>query len=210
VSLAETNTGSIEVVKDHGQGLAGTTIPFRFNPTEYRTSHGHTPTKQPVPGKNETVAQATTPDATTLSLTLLFDAYESDHDLRTRYVDPLTDLLAVSTPPICQIAWGRLQFVGVIQSVDVTYTMFAPDGTPVRARADVTAIRHEPTADEDAAAATASTQVTVTAGDTLSAIAAELYGDETAWRAIAAANGLTNPRTLQTGVELLVPPPGDR
>jgi hypothetical protein len=39
-------------------------------------------------------------------------------------------------PPKCGVKWadGALpEFLGVVEKVDVKYTMFLPDGTPVRA-----------------------------------------------------------------------------
>lgn len=209
MSLVESNTGYVEVRDPRGNTFPRERIPFSFNPSDYSVNHGHASAARTVRGQDEQVSQATTPDATTLSLTLLFDTYESGEDLRREYVDPLTALLSVSTPPVCLIAWGRLSFLGVLQSVNVTYTMFDRDGTPVRATAAVGARRHEPSVDEDAATATAPTRVTATAGDTLASVAEAEYGDATAWRLIAAANGITNPRTLPTGVDLTVPR-GDR
>lgn len=203
-----TDDGYIEVVDARKNTFTRTRIPFRFNPTEYSLNYGHGMGGQGLRGKQEEVSQATTPDTTTLSMTLLFDSYESGGDVRKEYIKPLTMLFSVPTPPICRIAWGELNFVGILQSVDATYTMFRRDGTPVRARVAVTARRHEPSTDEDAATASASTQVTVTAGDTLSSIAESAYGDPTAWRVIAAANGIANPRTLQTGADLTIPPAG--
>ena len=37
-------------------------------------------------------------------------------------------------PPVCVFTWGRgSSFQGVVEGVAVGYTMFLPDGTPVRA-----------------------------------------------------------------------------
>jgi hypothetical protein len=205
-----TDDGYLEVVDPRGNTFPRERIPFRFNPTEYSLNYGHGMGGQGLRGNQEQVSQATTPDSTTLSVTLLFDTYESGGDVRGEYVDGVTALLSVATPPVCRITWGGLNFLGVLQSVDATYTMFRRDGTPVRARVAVTARKHEPATDEDAATASASTQVTVTAGDTLSSIAESAYGDPTAWRVIAAANGITNPRALQSGADLTIPPAGRR
>lgn len=47
--------------------------------------------------------------------------------------------------------------------------------------------------------------VTVHAGDTLSGIAARVYGDAGKWKAIAVANGIRDPRALRVGQELKIP-----
>jgi hypothetical protein len=42
-------------------------------------------------------------------------------------------------PPKVGVKWGKLpEFQGVIESVSTKYTMFLPDGTPVRATCHVT------------------------------------------------------------------------
>jgi nucleoid-associated protein YgaU len=46
----------------------------------------------------------------------------------------------------------------------------------------------------------------VTEGDTLWDIAGAEYGDPQQWRRIADANGVENPRTLQVGTVLEIPP----
>jgi nucleoid-associated protein YgaU len=43
-------------------------------------------------------------------------------------------------------------------------------------------------------------------GDSLPSLAAAEYGDPARWRPIALANGLVNPRLLEPGTELVIPP----
>lgn len=57
-----------------------------------------------------------------------------------------------------------------------------------------------------AAAAAAEQTHTVVAGDTLSAIAARLLGDGQRWTEIAELNGVRDPRALQVGAVLRIPP----
>jgi nucleoid-associated protein YgaU len=77
-------------------------------------------------------------------------------------------------------------------TVDVTFKAYA---TPDFLRAE----RPLQSADR-------STEWTVVEGDTLWHVAAVEYGDPTAWRTIAAANGVADPRTLEAGRTLVVPP----
>ena len=51
---------------------------------------------------------------------------------------------------------------------------------------------------------------TVKSGDTLWDLADKHYGDGSRWREIANANGVTNPRTLQIGKTLTIPPKGGK
>ena len=41
-------------------------------------------------------------------------------------------------PPMVTFSWGALTFQGVVTDVKQTYTMFMPDGMPVRARVELT------------------------------------------------------------------------
>ena len=50
----------------------------------------------------------------------------------------------------------------------------------------------------------------VARGDTLSSIAGAEYGDPAAWRPIAAANRIVNPRRLEPGSRIVIPPLPER
>ncbi len=77
---------------------------------------------------------------------LMFDCFEADtssnptaKDVYTTYIEPLTNLVLVdsslSHPPNCLFSWGTngaMQFQGVIEDLNVKYTLFLPDGTPAR------------------------------------------------------------------------------
>ncbi|MYW16669.1 LysM peptidoglycan-binding domain-containing protein, partial [Streptomyces sp. SID2955] len=54
-------------------------------------------------------------------------------------------------------------------------------------------------------ARTARSTHTVVAGDSLAMLAWREYGDPTAWRTIAEANGIDDPMALVPGTELVVP-----
>ena len=87
---------------------------------------------------------------TDLKVSLLFDTYESGEDVRKKYTNAIWDLAMVNAekkdpktkkgqPPKCEFRWGTMwSFKAVVASVNAKYTMFLPDGTPVRATLDVT------------------------------------------------------------------------
>jgi nucleoid-associated protein YgaU len=114
------------------------------------------------------------------------------------------------TPPVCRLSWGRseLLFEGFLTQVEQRFTMFLPDGTPVRATLscsfdELTTVAKQ-RALEGNSADVAKTRV-VRRTDTLHAIAAQEYGDPALWRHIARANGVLNPRTLRPGTVLTIP-----
>ncbi|MGZ4540340.1 MAG: LysM peptidoglycan-binding domain-containing protein, partial [Blastococcus sp.] len=84
-----------------------------------------------------------------------------------------------------------------------------PLGSPVRARLECTftewlSARREALLQHKQSPDVAKTRV-VRRGDTLSAIAAEEYGDPAVWRPIAVANGILDPRQLPPGQVLTIP-----
>ena len=73
-----------------------------------------------------------------LSVELLFDTYESRTNVNDAGVALLRSFAEVADddrrPPMCLFLWGKhVSFMGVIVSLQMKYTMFLPDGTPVRA-----------------------------------------------------------------------------
>jgi hypothetical protein len=90
-----------------------------------------------------------------------------------------------------------------MDSVDETIDLFSPDGVPLRATVSISLSKHD-LAFEFATGATGSPNSTGTtplttakAGDSLPQIAASAGISN--WQGVAQANGITNPRLLQTG-----------
>jgi nucleoid-associated protein YgaU len=113
-------------------------------------------------------------------------------------------------PPRCVLKWGGIVwFRGVLQQISLTYTMFMPDGTPVRATAGCTFVEAETEAEyrrgELHSADVAKSRI-VKRYDTLHSLAAEEYNDPALWRHIARANNIINPRMLKPGDVLIIPP----
>jgi len=91
--------------------------------------------------------QFTAGAAMTVSVELLFDAYESDdRDVRPAINGLLSLALiddSLKRPPMVKVVWGSSniigsgQFTGVVESVTTKYTMFTSDGVPCRATATV-------------------------------------------------------------------------
>lgn len=195
--------------------MAGKEIPFTFNPTEYSVSTSLTYGKQSLPGLTTPVTQFVSGDAETLTMELLFDTYEDRADVRKEYTDTIDLLLQVDgslhAPPLCQVVWGTaLAFTAVLESAEKTFTMFTPEGVPVRARVNVTFSKYDRPGNQAPASPPESADKTkvwsVTEGDTLWGIAAEEYGDPRQWRVIAEANEIENPRTLRAGRDVVLPP----
>jgi nucleoid-associated protein YgaU len=149
---------------------------------------------------------------------LFFDTYDpvqsnvkQGSDVR-KYTDQIVKLLAVDSdnhaPPICRFSWAHFAFVGVLEKADQTFTLFMPDGTPVRATIDVTFKELGQEQVDQAGrlfSADFAKHYVVRRGDTLSNIAADKYGDPALWRPIAEENELDDPLALEPGQLLVIP-----
>ncbi len=114
-------------------------------------------------------------------------------------------------PPLCELFWGQapagadFPFTGVLTNLVQNFLLFRRDGKPVRAELTLTFTEYiEPLDDQRETDPEFTTRV-IQRGDTLASIAAELYGDPTRWRIIAAANQMDDPRDLTIGRLLSIP-----
>ena len=159
-----------------------------------------------------------------LSLEVFLDATSKHDDSVEQAVEklmkgcvPTPASLARKKPasPWVRFEWGSARttsFDGVLSSLSVTYSLFDVDGKPLRATCSLSieeASVDPPGQNPTSGARTARSTHTVVAGDSLPLLAWREYGDATAWRAIAEANGIDDPMALAPGAELVVPALGD-
>lgn len=196
----------------------GESIECAFNPSEYRLAKQVNYGRLRATGSGASVAQFVDGEAETLSMELLFDTTDREQgqaDVREQYTDHIDALLSVDgelhAPPVCRFVWGEgIDFTAMLEHAEKRFTKFRPSGVPVRARVTV-CFREYKTADyhksEVAPESTDKTKRwTVTEGDTLWLVADQEYGDTSHWRTIAEHNDLTDPRSLQAGETLELPP----
>ena len=108
------------------------------------------------------------------------------------------------------ISWGTLLFKGSLSEMDITFKLFKPDGTPLRAVAkakfkgfveDNLRVAMENSSSPDL------THVReVREGDTLPLMTCRIYGDSKYYLEVAKANRITNFRKLETGLRIFFPP----
>jgi hypothetical protein len=188
-------------------------VPFRFNPAEYRLSKENTYAEIPIPGLDTPPLQYVRGGAEVLSFDLLLDTSDDLSDVREKYVDKLRELVSpnpqLHAPAIVDFYWAEQVFRGVVQSLQVTYTLFHTDGTPLRARCALQLKEYRPVEIQVREPPRSSSNVekryVARAGETLSGIAAAVYRDPARWRHLAVANGITDPRRVEPGTVLLVP-----
>lgn len=215
---------SASLVKGTLETLEGEKIEleFLFNPTKYTVS------KQNTWNPGESVGADVAPlefgggQPKSLTLQLFFDTLERGEDV-TVYTRKLERMMEISDdlrsgdsdrgrPPYCRLRWGKVfSFSCVIQSLRVDYTLFMPDGTPVRATADLTLTQtvdeRESRPQNPTSGGTPGNRVwTVREGETLDWIAYKTLGSAAQWRTIATLNGILDPLSLAPGRNLRIPP----
>jgi hypothetical protein len=133
------------------QSLEGTRIVVTamFNPKELTVDKSVEWKRQTASKDDPPALEFTAAEGRAMSFELMFDGFESATDVHATYVANLEKLAAAmdpagaadrQRPPRVSVKWGAgklPEFQGVIESVSTKYTMFLPDGTPVRATCQV-------------------------------------------------------------------------
>jgi len=205
----------------------GDEIKARFNPEKYTVNKSVQIAEIAIPGLDSPVQQYVRGQTEKITFELFFDTTEFG------MVDDVTDvrdqtvkvyrLLRVQSethaPPRCLLMWGdagKMFSFGtsinpwvLLESVSEEFTLFSPGGVPLRAKLNVS-FREAWTIEEQLTETPRHsgdrTKVRVLAsGQTLSHLAWQEYGDPAAWRAIAEANDIRNPRLVTAGQRLEVP-----
>ncbi|MCD1260492.1 peptidoglycan-binding protein [Paenibacillus athensensis] len=194
------------------KGNSKENVEVLFNPAQYVLDASNTYKFEPVPGLSMPIGQFVSGGSTTLSMDLFFDTYEKGTDVRT-YTKKISGLLDIEkelhAPPVCRFVWGSLDFKGVVEKVNQTFSMFLDTGVPVRAKLNVTFkswySKEEQLKGIPRHSADRTKQKMLNQGDQLWLIAAQEYEDPSKWREIARANGIDNPLKMQTGRRISVP-----
>jgi hypothetical protein len=191
-----------------------------FKPLEYTISKSSTWHKTPAKGaKSAPKPEFVGANPRTMQMELFFDAWETPGEV-TKDIDRLMDWTTPTqkslsdnkpNPPIVVFHWGTTSsFEAFVKQVSVKYTLFEPDGTPVRASATVSfeEVPADPppkTNPSSGGVAGRRTHV-LTEADTLYSVAYTEYGDAALWRGLADVNGIDDPLRLHPGTTLLIPP----
>jgi Contractile injection system tube protein/LysM domain len=210
-------------------------ITVMFNPESYSISKSvsWSPPPSSGGGSSTTDRKVNAPTLTfggggsrQLTLELFFDVTQSDKPIETKpdvrqetnQIVDLTRMIrgeqgSAEPPRVCEVSWGQaptnsdFPFQGVITSLTQKFTLFAPDGRPLRANLNLTFLEFLPPEEDQRKTDPELTSHIVRRGDTLSRIADKVYSDPTKWRSIATANRLSDPRQLDAliGQRLTIP-----
>ena len=180
----------IEYNKDQAQGTSGASQSFgKMKPQEYSFEFLFDGTGTAAPA----VDVATTIEAF-LDLTFRFDG-------------------ELHRPYYLKLFWGHLVTRCIMKSATVTYTLFKPDGFPLRAKVAATfseiADDELRVADEGRSSPDLTHYREVTDGDTLPLMCHRIYGEMHHYLPVARYNNLDNFRKLETGTRIAFPPLAD-
>ena len=213
-------------------------VPVQFNPTEFTLNKGAQTAEIGIPGLDSPVLQFIRGQAETLTLDLFFDSTETgmagdNVTPVTQQTDLFYEMIKIDrqthAPPVLRFTWGdHASFPGanmdgrwfsqrrsngfrcIVETVRQRYTLFSPEGIPLRATLSVTLKEYKTLEQQVKELGLESPDRThsyvVQRGDTLARIAADHYGDAAQWRAIADRNGIDRPLELEPGTILEVPP----
>jgi nucleoid-associated protein YgaU len=209
-------------------------IEVQFNPTELTFAKAVQNAEVPIPGLDAPLLQFVRGQAETLTVDLFFDSTEDGTGTGAKSVTAETDkvyqLLKIvperHVPPTVAFLWSqkfpgadvsseignqrRTDFEGVIESIRQRFTLFSPEGVPLRAVLTVTFKEVRPLDQQLRQLNLSSPDRThahvLEDGDTLASVAARHLGSPAEWRHVAEANGIDDPRRLTAGTTLRVPP----
>ncbi len=113
-------------------------------------------------------------------------------------------------PPLLTVNWGKMVFIGKMTTLSVNYTLFAPSGLPLRAEVSLALKSHSlgPAASKVLSflSPDLSRRRIVRGSDTILTLCESVFESEKYYLEVAKANGLTNFRKIDSGVELDFPP----
>ncbi len=227
---------TFQKVNDDGT-LTTPPLAVSFNPTEYTLNKAAQIAEIAIPGLDSPIIQFVRGQTETLSLDLFFDSTENGMDDNAVSVTVKTDqfyqLVKIEgqkhAPPICFFSWGntfpgqrayalqglgtgaqqRFGFKCVVESVRQRFTLFSPQGVPLRATLTISLKEYKTLKEQVDELNKSSPDHThthvVQTGETLAQIANQEYTDPSQWRAIATENKILDPLVLQPGAVLVIP-----
>src|SRR6266852_1680101 len=209
-------------------------LEVQYNPTEFSLDKGVQIAEIAIPGLDSPLLQFVRGQNEKMTLDLFFDTTESGMGNRatsvTTLTDPFYELVKIvpktHAPPICLFCWsdkftgsnfsahaenqGRNGFRCVVESVKQKFTLFSPEGVPLRATLTVTLREYKTLSEQVAQLNLHSPDRTqshiIQRGETLSSVAAQHDLEPGEWRHIADAKEIEDPRRITVGTFLTIPP----
>jgi len=197
---------------------AGSAFTVSINPDKYSHAYSITYNDEQAFGSAgvSTKFEKTAPE--TVGMELIFDATGVVPGSSTDASQDVENFKAVAynfngeihSPNYLKLSWGTLIFNCRLTALSVNYTLFKPDGTPLRARATVSFqgyIDNKTLALKENKQSPDLTHVIVfKAGDTLPNLCYRIYGNPAYYAEVANVNRVLHYRDIRPGTKLFFPP----
>lgn len=124
---------------------------------------------------------------------------------RVLYVRPGQDKV---DQPVLRVTWGSMYFLGRINTMTVKYTLFKPDGSPLRARVSLTFnqfLKKAAAVQQKISAEKLAKQLQIKAGASLQDLCFQMYQDAGMAPKVARQNDLSSFRGVKHGQSLTLP-----
>ena len=200
----------------------GKSLKFKFNPSEYSVKKSAT---WNTAGRSMNTKAGARPNYVSsnpqsVSLQIFFDDWESGETEVVKGIEQLLDwytptkdsMSSKPQPAVLKLIWGSNQHLAdhkfYLESVNAKYTMFRPDGTPVRATADISLkeVPDDPGPQNPTSGSIHARRThLISEGDSLQSIATAEYGNPNLWRGLASFNDIDDPFRLHLGSRILLP-----
>ena len=188
-----------------------------------------------IPGLDSPLQQFVRGETETMTVELFFDSTEKkgtgeNAESVTKETDKFYGLVKIDpqthAPPICSFLWGskfpgdslpefyknqkRTEFKGLVTDVKQDFKLFSPNGTPLRAVLTLQIAEYKPLHDQIKQLNLMSPDHTrahvLERGETLASVASDYYLNPVRWREIADENHIQDPRRIDPGLTLSLPP----
>jgi hypothetical protein len=199
-----------------------TEIEFAFNPTEYTVAKSSNWTRpQMKGGKTTGKPEFNGANPQTLQMEIFLDQSNGGAESVASKVATLIEWVKPTEssvkkkkpqPPILVFEWGTngalTDFRAYLKQLTAKYVLFQPDGTPIRATANIT-LEEAPVPPKKqnptSGALHGRRSHLLIEGESLAAVAWREFDDPSLWRGIAAFNGIDDPLRVRPGTRILVP-----
>lgn len=199
------------------------TFSVMLNPSSVSLKQSISYNKQQSMGQLDSESKFQAYNSQTLSFEMLLDgtgAIVSNNDKNKNdevksQIDKINDIVYdydghKHEPNHVRVLWGSLIFFCRLDNMSTQYSLFKPDGDPLRAKLNMSFSGFMSKKEQSLTANRSSPDLThviqVKAGDTLPALCYQIYKDASYYIEIARLNHLTNFRVLQAGSTLHFPP----
>ena len=201
------------------QSVVGKSYNLMINPESIKRQQSIEYNEQQAPDSSSSSQKYKSTPSDKLSFDIVIDCTGVVDNKRT---DMSTEIKALETivytyngkihrPNFVKIQWGKnLAFKGVLNSMDTSYTLFKPDGSPLRAKISLNFSQYISPSTvkklDKQESPDVTHMVTVVDGDTLPQLCNEVWQDESYYVQVAKYNKLNKFRHLKGGKQLIFPP----